>query len=105
MKRKAKRPSPFSKNYAPYGRYEGPRGNADEWAKAFGERLPQAEIEEILGDDSPWGILGVKAGATQDEIKSAFFRRAKETHPDRNPGKDGSEFRKVRAAYEQLTPI
>lgn len=105
MIKKAKRPSPFSRNYRPYGTYEGPRGNPDEWAKAFGERLPQAEIEEILGDDSPWGILGLKAGATQKEIKSAFFRMAMETHPDRNPGKDGTEFRKVRAAYERLVPV
>ena len=93
----------FDKSYAPYGTYTGERGNPEQWAKAFEQRMSPEEVKEILGDDNPWFILGLKVGATQTEIKVAFFQRAKETHPDHNPTLDGSEFRKVRAAYERLT--
>jgi len=98
-----KRPSAFDPNYSPYGTYEGKRGNPDQWADSFKSRFSDAEIKEIIGEESPWKILGLTPGATQKEIRSAFLRLALETHPDRNPHLDGSEFRKVRAAYEKLT--
>jgi curved DNA-binding protein len=52
----------------------------------------------------PYDILGVSRTATADEIKRAYRRLAKETHPDRNPGdKTGAlRFKEVRAAYEVL---
>mgnify|MGYP003628534594 FL=1 len=46
-------------------------------------------------------ILGVDSDCSESEIKKAFFKRARETHPDRVGG-DGEEFKKVRAAYECL---
>lgn len=98
-----KRSRIFDKDYAPYGTYTGARGNPDEWAAAFKARMSPEEIEQILGDDTPWAILGIQPGATQAEIKKAYYKRAMETHPDVNPGKDRSEFQKVQAAYEKLT--
>ena len=53
-------------------------------------------------DKTLYDILGVKKTATQDEIKKAYKKRAKETHPDKNEGKE-DEFRKVKAAYETLS--
>lgn len=100
---KKKRPSVWSDNYRPYGRNTGPKGNPMEWASAFKARFSDVEIQEIIGEDDPWGILGLKPGATQDEIKSAFRKKAVETHPDRNPGLDGSAFRRVKAAFDKLT--
>ena len=41
--------------------------------------------------------LGVSAGATVEEVKSAYRRRVKETHPDQ--GGDEDEFKRVREAY------
>jgi len=41
--------------------------------------------------------LGVSAEATVDEVKSAYRRRVKETHPDQ--GGDEDEFKRVREAY------
>jgi len=41
--------------------------------------------------------LGVPAGATLDEVKAAYRRRVKETHPDQ--GGDEDEFKRVREAY------
>jgi len=46
-------------------------------------------------------ILGVKPGATEDEIKKAYRKKAIETHPDK--GGSEEEFQKVSEAYEILT--
>jgi len=50
-------------------------------------------------------VLGVGRDADQDEIKRAFRRRARETHPDANPGDPQAEqhFREVALAYEVLS--
>lgn len=86
MKTKKKRPSPFDKNYAPYGTYEGPaKGNPNEWKSSFREAWNKTTAEDIVGQDSPWSILGLKVGSTMDEIKKAFRRLLKENHPDYAP--------------------
>ncbi|MFM1814043.1 MAG: chaperone Hsp40, co-chaperone with DnaK [Pseudomonadota bacterium] len=48
--------------------------------------------------------LGVKRDASDQDVKSAFRRLAKEYHPDRNPGDQGSEhrFKEINEAYEAL---
>jgi DnaJ-class molecular chaperone len=96
-----KKPSIFSKEYR-YPQYDGERGNPDQWAESFCQRFTNAEIKEILKDESPWSILGLQPGATREEIKKAFRQKAIETHPDRNPGLDRSVFQKVNAAYQEL---
>jgi DnaJ-class molecular chaperone len=98
---KPKKPSVFSKEYR-YPQYEGNYGSTDDWANAFRQRFSNTEIKEILKDESPWSILGLSPGASQDQIKQAFRRKAVETHPDRNPGIDRSIFQKVNAAYQTL---
>src|SRR6266704_254969 len=97
---KKKRPSVWSDQYRPYGRNEGPSGNPLDWMHAFKARFSNVEIHEIIGDDDPWGILGLKPGASQADIKVAFRKKAIETHPDRNPGMDGSAFRRAKAAFD-----
>ena len=104
MSRKAKGGrgrDPF-KDPSPYGTYTGAPGNAEQWAGAFKERFSPEEIETYLGDRDPWAILGIEPGAPPAEIKAAYRRRAKQTHPDVNPGKDDREFKAVQAAYETL---
>lgn len=49
-----------------------------------------------------YDILGINENATPEEIKKAYRKKAFETHPDRNSGKD-EEFKKVNEAYEFLT--
>lgn len=53
----------------------------------------------------PYKVLGVARDATPDEIKQAFRRLAKQSHPDRNPGDVAAEERikEVTSAYEILT--
>jgi hypothetical protein len=45
-------------------------------------------------------VLGLEPGASQQEIKRAYRRRVKESHPDR--GGDERTFQRVTAAYERL---
>lgn len=49
-------------------------------------------------------ILGVQRRATADELKAAFRKKAKELHPDRNPGDKGAEqkFKELNEAYDVL---
>ncbi|WP_072390335.1 J domain-containing protein [Hyphomicrobium sp. CS1BSMeth3] len=51
---------------------------------------------------NPYEILGVAPSATQDDIRKAYRKAAKETHPDLNPGKPEAEsrFKEINAAYD-----
>ena len=48
--------------------------------------------------------LGLARGATEQDMKAAFRRLAKDCHPDRNPGDKSSEakFKELNEAYEVL---
>src|SRR6476659_2331637 len=50
-------------------------------------------------------LLGVSRSATAEEIKRAYRRRARELHPDANPGDPAAEeqFKEVACAYEVLS--
>lgn len=52
-----------------------------------------------------YATLGVSRDAPAEEIKKAFRRLARETHPDANPGDPAAEarFREVAEAYEVLS--
>lgn len=50
---------------------------------------------------TPYEILGVSAGASPEEIKSAFKKLAMQHHPDR--GGDAEKFKEINNAYQTLT--
>lgn len=51
-----------------------------------------------------YDILGVERQATEDQIKKAFRRKARETHPDVAAGPDAEErFKEINEAYEVLS--
>ena len=90
----------FNKEYAPYGTYEGARGNSSQWRDFYKQTMSPEEIKAALGNDSPYAILGVSSTATQQEIKKAFRKLIAIHHPDK--GGDNATARKIIAAYEKL---
>jgi DnaJ-class molecular chaperone len=53
---------------------------------------------------SPYDILGIKQGASDDEIKKAYRKLAKKYHPDLNPGNAEADdkFKEASAAHDLL---
>ena len=59
-----------------------------------------------MADNDPQGLyeaLGVKSSATAEEIKSAYRKLAKETHPDTSQNASSEKFHGISAAYEILS--
>ena len=50
-------------------------------------------------------VLGISKGASEDEIKKAYRKMAKETHPDLHPGDEtaAARFKEVNEAYGVLS--
>src|SRR5262249_55969228 len=67
-------------------------------ARATAPRL----ISNVRRMANLYETLGVAPNASQDDIRKAFRKAAKETHPDLNPGKPEAErrFKEINAAYD-----
>lgn len=54
--------------------------------------------------DDPYKVLGVSPNATDEEIKRAYRKLAKQYHPDLNPGDEvaAKKMQQINAAYDQI---
>ena len=53
---------------------------------------------------NPYEVLGIKEGASQDEIKKAYRELAKKYHPDISQDPKATEkFQKINDAYDFLS--
>ena len=52
----------------------------------------------------PYSVLGVSHGCSEDELKTAYRKLAKQYHPDLHPGDEAAAKRmnEINAAYEQI---
>lgn len=55
-----------------------------------------------MSDFNPYEILGVDIAATKKDIKQAYRRKSKESHPDAGLTKDNTDFFNIRKAYDLL---
>lgn len=51
--------------------------------------------------NDPYAILGLKRGASEDEVKKAYRKLAMKHHPDK--GGDEAKFKEIKEAYERLS--
>lgn len=67
------------------------------------EKNPELNREKHQPKKNYYDVLGINSNASVDEIKSAFRKRAQETHPDKpeNENKE-EELKKVIEAYGVL---
>ncbi|MDW8235161.1 MAG: J domain-containing protein [Bacteroidia bacterium] len=73
------------------------------WQKAV-FLLQSGDIMASVGFKDYYAVLGVPRTATQEEIKKAYRRLARQYHPDANPGNKAAEekFKEIQEAYEVL---
>jgi hypothetical protein len=82
---------------------------AGQWSAIFPESILQVWFTGVKSQAEAitlYGVLGVSRAATDDEIKSAYRRMARQWHPDvcREPNAK-EQFIKIQSAYEILSNL
>lgn len=68
--------------------------------RLLGRRAASTVNSEKLSD--PRQVLGLRAGASLEEVKQAYRQQAKQLHPDRNCSGSTEEFKRLSWAYSVL---
>ena len=63
--------------------------------------IDNAGSAHSMDKNNPYTVLGVKPGASEEEVKTAYRQLAKQLHPDVNKAPDAAkQFQSVKQAYE-----
>lgn len=56
-------------------------------------------------EKDPYEVLGISPGATKEEIKKAYRKKAKQYHPDLHPGDEqaAEKMNEINIAYDRLS--
>jgi DnaJ-domain-containing protein 1 len=88
-----------------------PPGGEERWEYRYQQRGPggsrgragaQVAARDGPTDGEAYATLGLEPGADEADVKRAYRRLVKETHPDTEDG-DEESFKEVTEAYEHLT--
>lgn len=74
----------------------------DEWRTRSGSRGRGSVVEDGSTPREAYRTLGLSPDASDEAIRSAYRRKAKELHPDNADG-DQEAFKAVNRAYDRLT--
>ena len=69
----------------------------------FDDRPPPPQEYEDVEDDYPYCIFGLKRSASDEDMKKAYHKAIRETHPDKTGTDSEDEFREIQEAYEYYT--
>ena len=74
----------------------------------FFDDRPPLDVDceyEDLDKDYPFNVFGLKKSASQEDMKKAYRKAVRATHPDKTGEDSEDEFREVQEAYEYYQMI
>lgn len=69
----------------------------------FDDRPPPPQEYEDVDEDYPFCIFGLKRSASDEDMKKAYHKAVRATHPDKTGEDTEDQFREVQEAYEYYT--
>ena len=98
--KKKKKKRGFLEGYETYDPTKEGFGSPDKWRHTFFERMGFEKALEVLGEDDPMVVFGLKKDASWQDILVAYRKLARENHPDLGGSKEAMQ--KINAAFEVL---
>jgi len=72
------------------------------WNAFFGMESPTPD--NVTDEDDDFKIMGLKKSSSKEDLKQAYHKLSRQTHPDKVGG-DGSAFKRMKKAYDHLKRV